>query len=142
MKEKCKSILIEFKKFIERGNVVELAVGVVIGKAFSDIVNSLVSDMLMPVIGIILGKINFTGLVLPVGEAQIKYGQFINNIINFLVIAVCVFALVQVINKITKKKEVKEEKSPVQVEPPKSKEEILLEEILKELKKNNKKNNK
>ena len=136
MKEKCKDILVNFKKFIERGNVVDLAVGVVVGKAFSDIVNSLVSDMLMPILGIILGKINFTGLVLSVGEAQIKYGQFINNIINFLVIAACVFLLVEFVNRLTKKKP-KEEPKPV--EPKKSNEEVLLEEILKELKKNNKK---
>lgn len=134
---KVKEILGNFKKFIERGNVVDLAVGVVIGTAFSNIVNSLVNDMIMPVIGVILGKVNFSAFSIPIEGAEIKYGLFITNIINFLIIAICVFIMVQVVNKLTKKKEVKEEVKPV--EPKKSNEELLLEEILDELKKSNKK---
>ena len=127
----------EFKTFIERGNVIDLAVGVVIGSAFTNIVNSLVNDVITPTIGLIIGKIDFSNLVIP--GTQIKYGSFINNIINFFIIAFCIFLIVKFINKLTslkKKKEVEEKKE----DPKKSNEEILLEEILNELKKNNKKN--
>ncbi len=132
-----KDIFKEFKEFIERGNVVDLAVGVVIGTAFSGIVNSIVSDMMMPMMGVILGGIDFSGLTLRIGDASIRYGSFLNSIINFLIIAICVFLLVKVINKLTRKKGPKEEEK---VEPPKKREEVLLlEEIRDELKKNSKK---
>ena len=137
MKEKCTKILKEFKQFIERGNVVDLAVGVVIGSAFSKIVTSVVNDLLTPIIGIILGGLDFSNLSVTIGNSSINYGLFINNVIDFFIIAICVFLLVKFINKLTKKKEVKEE-TKVE-EPKKSNEEVLLEEILKELKKNNKK---
>ena len=136
MKEKGKKILGEFKQFIERGNVVDLAVGVVIGSAFSKIVTSIVNDLLTPLIGIIIGGLDFSDLAITVGESKIMYGAFINNVIDFFIIAICVFILVKFINKITKKKE---EKEDVVEEPKKSNEEILLEEILKEIKKSNKK---
>ena len=137
MKEKCKGVVSEFKKFIEKGNVVDLAVGVVIGSAFGKIVSSVVDDLLMPIIGVVIGGLDFSNLAITVGESQIRYGSFINNVIDFFIIAICVFVLVKFINKLTKKKEVKEE---VKVEEPKkSNEEVLLEEILKELKINNKK---
>lgn len=140
MKEKCKKVLGEFKQFIERGNVIDLAVGVVIGSAFSKIVTSIVNDLLTPLIGIILGGLDFSNLTLTIGEAQINYGLFINNVIDFFIIAVCVFLLVKFINKLTKKKEkIEEIKEEVVEEPKKSNEELLLEEILKELKKSNKK---
>ena len=71
----------EFKTFIERGNVIDLAIGVVIGSAFTNIVNSLVNDVITPTIGLIIGKIDFSNLVIP--GTQIKYGSFINNVINF-----------------------------------------------------------
>ena len=135
MKQKTKKVLGEFKTFIERGNVVDLAVGVVIGSAFSKIVTSIVNDLLTPLIGIVLGGLDFSNLSITIGDAQINYGLFINNVIDFFIIAVCVFILVKFINKLTKKKEVKDEKVE---EPKKSSEELLLEEILKELKKNNK----
>lgn len=135
MKKKVKNVLGEFKKFIEKGNVLDLAIGVVIGSAFTGIVNSLVNDIITPSIGLIIGKIDFSNLVIP--GTQIKYGSFINNVINFFIIAFCIFILVKFINKLTsfKKKEVE----VVKEEPKKSNEELLLEEILKELKKNNKK---
>jgi len=140
MKEKCKKILGEFKQFIERGNVVDLAVGVVIGTAFSKIVTSVVNDLLTPLIGIVLGGLDFSKLSLTIGKSTIKFGLFINNVIDFFIIAVCVFILVKFINKITKKKEkVEEVKEEVKEEIKKSNEELLLEEILKELKKSNKK---
>lgn len=136
MKKRCKKVFGEFKSFIERGNVVDLAVGVVIGSAFSKIVTSVVNDLLTPLIGILLGGLDFSNLTLTIGEAKINYGLFINNVIDFFIIAICVFLLVKFINKITKKKEKEEVKVE---EPKKSNEEVLLEEILKELKKNNKK---
>jgi len=139
MKEKCKKVIGEFKKFIERGNVVDLAVGVVIGSAFSKIVTSIVNDLLTPTIGIILGGLDFSELSITVGESKIMYGLFINNVIDFFIIAICVFILVKIINKLTKKEEAKEEKEEAVEEIKKTNEEILLEEILKELKKSNKK---
>ena len=79
----------EFKVFIERGNVVDLAVGVVVGTAFSKIVTSLVDDILMPIIGAIIGGLDFSNLTIKVGDSLIRYGSFINNVINFLIIAFC-----------------------------------------------------
>ena len=127
-----KNVIKEFKKFIERGSVIDLAVGVVIGGAFSSIVTSLVNDIIMPLIGIIIGGIDFTGLSFKVGSAYIKYGNFIQNIINFLIIAFALFLLVKGINKLSHKEEPKKE------EPKKSDEVILLEEIRDVLKKNSK----
>lgn len=138
MKENFKKILKEFKEFIERGNVIDLAVGVVIGSAFSKIVSSVVDDLLMPLIGVILGGLDFSNLAIKVGDSAIKYGSFINNVINFFIIAICVFILVKVINKLTKKKEKKEE-APTEVK--KTDEVLLLEEIRDELKNMKKKNN-
>lgn len=139
MKEKCKKVFGEFKEFIERGNVVDLAVGVVIGSAFSNIVKSVVDDLITPAIGIVLGGLDFSNLSIPIGKASINYGSFINSVINFFIIAICVFILVKFINKLTKKKEKEEIKEEVIEEVKKSNEELLLEEILKELKKGNKK---
>ena len=121
----------EFKKFISKGNVVDLAVGVIIGGAFGKIVSSLVNDILMPIIGIIIGGYDFTGLSLKVKDASINYGTFIQNIINFLIIAFCIFILVKVINKFLHKAKEEEKKE----EPTKTDEVILLEEIRDLLKK-------
>ena len=132
-----KKIISEFKTFVERGNVIDLAVGVVMGSAFGKIVTSVVDDLLMPIIGIIIGGHDFSNLAIKVGSAEIKYGSLINNIINFFIISFCIFLLVKFINKITsinKKKEEKKEEAPK-----KSEEVILLEEIRDLLKKNNKK---
>ncbi len=128
-----KKIISEFRTFIERGNVVDLAVGVVMGSAFSKIVTSVVDDLLMPIIGIIIGGHDFSNLSINVGSAEIKYGSLINNIINFFIISFCIFILVKFINKLTSinKKEVKKEEKVVK----KSDEVILLEEIRDELKK-------
>jgi len=129
-----KKVFKEFKTFIERGNVLDLAVGVVIGAAFGKIVTSLVDDIIMPIIGIIIGGIDFSGLTLTIGDAVIKYGLFIQNIINFLIVAFCIFIIVKAINKLTNKKE--DNKAN---ETPKKKEEVvLLEEIRNLLKKQNK----
>lgn len=128
-----KKIVKEFKEFISKGNVVDLAVGVIIGGAFGKIVTSLVNDILMPLLGIILGGINFSGLTLKVGSAVIAYGAFIQNIIDFLIIAFCIFMFVKFINKLTVKPKKEEKKEPV-----KSDEVILLEEIRNLLKKGHK----
>ena len=118
-----------FKKFISRGNVVDMAVGVIIGGAFSTIVKSLVDDIIMPLLGMILGKINIATLALTIpnplgGEAvSLAYGAFLQNVLNFFFIALAVFCIVKAANVVSKKKEEKPE------EPKPSKEEILLTEI-------------
>lgn len=114
----------EFRDFINRGNVIDLAVGIVIGAAFTGIVNSLVNDLLMPVIGMATGGINFSGLSFTVGEAALAYGNFVQAIINFLIIAFAVFWLVKVVNRFRKKEEAK----PAEPAAPTT-EEKLLEEI-------------
>ena len=125
-----KNFINEFKDFIKRGNVVDLAGAVVIGGAFSTIVNSLVNDIVMPLVGILIGGINFSHISVTLGDATIYYGRFIQNIINFLVIAFAIFIVVKIMNKFSKKKEeIKEEVS-------KSDEVVLLEEIRDLLKKN------
>ena len=107
-----------------------MAVGVIIGGAFGSIVTSLVDDILMPLIGVIIGGIDFSGLSIKVGGAAIKYGMFIQNVIDFLIVAVCVFMIVKFLEKFKKK----EEEKPVA----KSDEVKLLEEI-RDLLKTNKK---
>lgn len=117
-------ILNEFKQFISKGNVIDLAVGVIVGGAFTSIVSSLVDDMIMPIIGMILAGINFKdfGITIPWGnEPFINIGNFIQAVITFLLTAICVFALVKIINLFHKKAE-----KPA---PKPSKEEELLTEI-------------
>ena len=121
----------EFKAFVMRGNVVDLAVGVIIGGAFGKIVTSLVNDIFMPIIGMILGNVNFSSLEIKLGEpvegveqAAIKYGMFIQEIVNFIIIAFCIFMFIKLINRIQKKKE----EAPVPAPEP-TKEEVLLTEI-------------
>jgi large conductance mechanosensitive channel len=98
-------MLKEFKAFVMRGNVMDLAVGVIIGAAFGKIVSSLVSDILMPLIGLLIGGVDFSSLAFTVGSAQVTYGNFINNIIDFLIIAVVIFLLVKGVNSLNKKPE-------------------------------------
>lgn len=131
-----KKILKEFKEFIARGNVVDLAVGVIVGSAFGKIVTSLVNDILMPIIGVILGGIDFTNLTLKFKDATIYYGNFIQNVIDFLIVAFCIFIFVKTINALTEKTKKKEEKE--ETPPAKSDETIILEEIRDLLKKNKK----
>ena len=132
--EKGTKTISEFKNFIARGNVVDLAVGVIIGGAFGKIVTSVVNDILMPLIGILIGGIDFTSLSLKVGEATITYGNFIQNVIDFLIVAVCIFFMIKIIEKITKKEEKVEEVK----EEIKDKKIVLLEEIRDLLKENKK----
>ena len=121
----------EFKAFIMRGNVVDMAVGVIIGGAFGKIVTSLVNDIFMPIIGMILGNVDFSSLEIKLGEpvegaeqAAIRYGMFIQEIVNFLIIALCIFMFIKLISKLQKKKE--EAPTPA---PEPTKEEVLLTEI-------------
>ncbi len=95
----------EFKEFISRGNVIDLAVAVIIGAAFTAIVTSLVDDIIMPIIGVILGGVDFSGLAITFGEANITYGNFIQAVINFLLIALVLFLIVRSINRVIKQKE-------------------------------------
>lgn len=130
-----KKILNEFKKFISKGNALDLAVGVVVGGAFSKIVSSLVNDVIMPLIGVIIGGIDFTNLSLKVGEATVNYGMFIQNIIDFLIVAFCIFVFVKILNKLSFKKK----EAPCEKEVPKKDENtLLLEEIRDILKSQNK----
>ena len=92
----------EFKEFAMKGNVMDMAVGVIIGGAFGKIVSSLVDDVLMPIIGMITGGVDFTQLAITVGEANIKYGTFLQNIIDFIIIALCIFCMIKAMNKLKK----------------------------------------
>lgn len=121
----------EFKEFISRGNMMDLAVGVIIGAAFTAIVNSLVNNLINPLIGLFIGKIDLSTLTFKIGEATFKYGEFLNAVINFLIIAFVVFLLVKLVNKLMPKKEVKEEHIP-------SAEETYLREIRDLLKQDSK----
>ncbi len=122
-----------FKEFIAKGNVIDLAVGVIIGGAFGKIVSSIVNDILMPLLGIIIGGVDFTSLSFKIGDAVVTYGNFIQNVIDFLIIALCVYIMVTAINKVTSKFKKEEEKKE---EEKKSDEVALLEEIRDLLKKN------
>ena len=137
-----KGIVSEFKEFITRGNVMDMAVGIIIGGAFTAIVQSLVKDVLMPIIGALFGGIDFTTLkyvvraadeTAGIEEAAIKYGSFIQAIVNFLLIAIVIFLLVRGINKMRRKKE---EPAPAPAPDPEPSEEVkLLTEIRDALKK-------
>lgn len=122
--EKKKGFVAEFKEFISRGSVMDMAVGVIIGGAFTAIVNSLVNDILMPVIGVIIGGLDFSKLSVKVADATVSYGLFIQNIINFLLIALCVFILVRTINRFRRK----EKEAPAEPEAP-AEDVLLLREI-------------
>lgn len=122
----------EFKEFISRGNVVDLAVGVIMGGAFSNIVTSLVNNVLMPFIGVLLGGLDFSNLSIQVEDATIKYGMFIQSIIDFLIVAVCIFIMIKFINKLASINHKKEEKKE---EVKKAEDILLLEEIRDLLKK-------
>lgn len=105
MAEKTSGFLAEFKTFIARGNVMDMAVGVIIGGAFSNITNSLINDIVMPVLGIFTSSVSFAELTLNIGPAVIAYGDFIQAILNFLIMAFVVFCLVKALNSFHKKKE-------------------------------------
>ena len=98
-----RNLLEEFKKFISRGNVIDLAVAFIMGAAFTKIVNSIVEDIITPLLGIFMGGVNFGELAITLGESKIKYGEFIEASMNFLIIAAVVFFLVHSINKLQEK---------------------------------------
>ena len=98
-------MLKEFKEFALKGNIMDMAVGVVIGGAFQKIVNSLVNDIIMPAISVLTGNVDFTDMVFTVGDASIKYGNFITTIVDFLIIAFSIFLVVKYLNKLNKLKE-------------------------------------
>ena len=132
-----KKIVSEFKEFAFKGNVIDLAIGVIIGSAFNAIVTSVVNDVVMPVIGIIIGGKDFSSLAIEVGESKIQYGMLIQNIFNFLIIALILFLFIKAINKVKKKQEIEEEKQEEQEEETVNEELELLKEIsstLKEIK--------
>lgn len=128
-KEKALGAIGEFKKFISQGNVMDMAVGVIMGGAFGKIVTSLVNDILMPIVGLLLGKVDFSAL----SFNGIKYGAFIQSIVDFLIVAVCIFAMVKVLEKFKRKEEVKDEAEP------RAEELVLLEEIRDAIKESKKK---
>jgi len=130
-------IIQEFKQFIMKGNVIDLAVGIIIGIAFGKIVSSFVADVIMPPIGLLLGGVDFSSLAYPLKEGSegvepvlLKYGVFINTVIDFIIIGFVIFIIVKAINSLKKKEE---EKPAPTAEPTKS--EILLAEIRDELRK-------
>ncbi len=133
MKEKSKGFIGEFKEFIARGNVMDMAVGVIIGGAFSAITTSLINDIIMPLLGILTGSISFAELSVTIGGAVVTYGNFVQAILNFLVMAFVVFCLVKAMNSFHKKAE--EAPAAPEPEPEPSNEEKLLAEIRDLLKK-------
>jgi large conductance mechanosensitive channel len=124
-------MLKEFRQFIMRGNVLDLAIAVVIGGAFTAIVNSLVNDIIMPAIGVVTGGIDFTGLVLQVGDAKIAYGNFIQAIVNFLLISLVIFFVVKAVNRL--QRQFADPKQPDPAPPP---EDIVLLREIRDLLKN------
>lgn len=119
-------MLKEFREFLNRGNVIDLAVAVIIGGAFGAIINSLVNDIIMPLIGIVLGGVDFSSLSITVGEAVILYGNFLQAIVNFLIIAFVLFLIIRSYNKLQETKS--EEQEPALEQEP-SEEVKLLTEI-------------
>ena len=138
-------VMKEFKEFAMKGNVVDMAVGFILGGAFSTIVKSLVNDVIMPPIGLALGGVDFSNLKVVLKEAvmngedvvteavSINYGMFINNVISFIIVAACLFFIIKAMNSLKKK----EEEAPAEPEapPPPPREQVLLEEIRDLLKK-------
>ena len=120
-----KKFLQEFKEFAMRGNVMDLAVGVIVGGAFSAITTSLINDIIMPIIGIFVSEASFADLSVTVGRAEITYGNFIQAVLNFIIMAFVVFCMVKAINKLSRKKETPPPPPP----PAPSAEEKLLTEI-------------
>lgn len=113
----------EFRDFAVKGNVVDLAVGVIIGTAFGKIVTSVVNDIVMPAVGVIIGGFDFKSLAVQLGSAKIMYGNFLQNVVDFVIIAWAIFVAVKVINHFRRKQEEKPSEAP----PPRQ--EKLLEEI-------------
>ena len=135
-----KKFLNEFKEFAVRGNVLDLAVGVIIGAAFKSIVDSVVNDIFMPAVGILIGGHDFSALSVTVGTATIKYGSLIQNVVNFVIVAFCLFLFVKFYNKFKNSIAIKKHDEEKAEEEKKDENILLLEQIrdtLVELNKNN-----
>lgn len=119
----------DFKKFAIKGNVIDLAVGVIIGSAFGKIVTSLVKDMIMPLIGLMMGGFDFTKFSYHFGKSEIKYGQFIQTVLDFFIISFSVFVFVRILQRFKRKEEITKEEETID-----KKEELLMEirDLLKE----------
>lgn len=131
-----KKFIEEFKAFIAKGNVMTMAVGIIIGGAFTSIVNSLVNDVITPFLGIIIGGIDFSGIIIQIGEAKLLVGNFIQAVITFLLTAFVIFWIVKIFNKLTEKKEAPAPEPAAEPEPAPTPEDIeLLREIRDLLKK-------
>lgn len=124
MAEKTTGFFAEFKTFIARGNVMDMAVGVIIGGAFSNITNSLINDIVMPILGIFTNSVSFAEMAVTIGPAVVTYGNFIQAVLNFLIMAFVVFCLVKALNRFHKEKEAAPPPPPAP-----SAEEALLTEI-------------
>lgn len=135
--KKNKGLRKEFTEFINRGNVMDLAVGIVVGSAFTAIVTSLVNDIIMPIVSLVGGGFDFTTLSVEVAGATIHYGNFIQNIVNFLIIAFVVFLIIKFINSLRDKAEKLAKKKAEEEKPAEEKKEdetvALLREIRNEL---------
>ena len=118
----------EFKAFVSKGNIFDMAVGVIIGGAFGKIIASLVDNIIMPLIGIIIGGLDFSSLTVQVKDATLEYGIFIQNVVDFLISAICIFLVVKIMAKFKKKEEEKPAPTPEEI--------LLLREIRDSLKKN------
>lgn len=123
MAGKASGFMSEFKTFIARGNVMDMAVGVIIGGAFSNITNSLINDIIMPVLGVFTSSVSFAELSVNIGPAVLTYGNFLQAVLNFLVMAFVVFCLVKAINSFHKKKE----EAPPPPPGPSAEEQLLTE---------------
>lgn len=121
----------EFKAFAMKGNVLDMAVGVIIGAAFGKIVTSLVEDIFMPLIGLVVGGVDFTKLSITLGEgedaAKLAYGNFLQNVFDFLVVAFCIFCFIKLITKLTAKKEEEKAAAPAPAPAPSNEEKLLAE---------------
>lgn len=133
MKKKSK-FLSEFKQFISRGNVMDMAVGIIMGSAFTNIVNSLVNDLIMPAVGMLLGGLNFSDLKIvlspaagDVAEVALYYGSFIQKTIDFLIIALAVFCMIKLLNRLHRKKEAEAAAAPEEPAPVDPQVELLTE---------------
>lgn len=137
-KKKMKKGMSEFKEFISRGNVVDMAVGVIIGSAFGKIVTSLVEKILMPIIGVLIGGLDFSDLSVKVGEAKVGYGAFLQSVVDFLIVAFCLFLIVKAMAKLQDavKKDAVEE--AIEKEQENDEEEIKLLTEIRDLLKNKK----
>jgi large conductance mechanosensitive channel protein len=127
LEEKMKGFAEEFKEFIAKGNVMDMAVGVIIGGAFGKIVSSLVENILMPLIGILIGGVNFSDLSVKVGTAEVKYGIFLQSVFDFLIIALVIFIMVKQITKVTNMFKEEETEEPTEKTCPFCKSKIAID---------------